>query len=188
MPWLALPLALGMVVALAALITVLQALCFGPPTPDAQGAPDGWREAAAAAPLWLHLAVAAHPGAGHAGGAGRHAAAGRTGDRMSALGLIRAGTPQGARPFERFVLTAEAWAQLPAALGAEPSLALLALWAEPGMVHAAFLDDDSGAVLLASAPAEGGRYAALSPARPGAIRFERADPRPLGAGRGGRGR
>ncbi len=58
-PWLALPLAIGMVVALAALVTVLQALCFGPPTPDAAGALDGWREAAAAAPLWLHLAVAA---------------------------------------------------------------------------------------------------------------------------------
>jgi hydrogenase-4 component F len=53
------PLALGMVVAMAALVTVLQALCFGPPTPDAADAPDGWREAAAAAPLWLHLAVAA---------------------------------------------------------------------------------------------------------------------------------
>lgn len=58
-PWLALLLATGMVTALAALITVLQQMCFGPPTPDAAGALDGWREAAAAAPLWLHLAVAA---------------------------------------------------------------------------------------------------------------------------------
>jgi hydrogenase-4 component F len=58
-PWLALLLAAGMVTALAALITVLQQMCFGPPTPDAAGALDGWREAAAAAPLWLHLAVAA---------------------------------------------------------------------------------------------------------------------------------
>jgi len=57
-PWLALLLALGMVTALAALITVLQAMCFGPPTPDAATALDGWRESAAAAPLWLHLAVA----------------------------------------------------------------------------------------------------------------------------------
>jgi hypothetical protein len=59
MPWLAVLLALGMITALAALITVLQALCFGDPTPDAAGALDGWREAAAAAPLWLHLAMAA---------------------------------------------------------------------------------------------------------------------------------
>lgn len=58
-PWLAAVLALGMVTALAALITVLQAMCFGPPTPDAATALDGWRESAAAAPLWLHLAVAA---------------------------------------------------------------------------------------------------------------------------------
>ncbi len=58
-PWLALLLVLGMVTAFAALITVLQAMCFGAPTPDAAGALDGWREAAAAAPLWLHLAVAA---------------------------------------------------------------------------------------------------------------------------------
>jgi hydrogenase-4 component F len=57
-PWLAILLALGMVTALAALITVLQGLCFGAPTPDAAGALDGWREVAAAAPLWLHLAVA----------------------------------------------------------------------------------------------------------------------------------
>ncbi|HWT08138.1 MAG TPA: hydrogenase 4 subunit F, partial [Roseomonas sp.] len=58
-PWLAILLALGMVTALAALITVLQALCFGAPTPDSGGALDGWREVAAAAPLWLHLAMAA---------------------------------------------------------------------------------------------------------------------------------
>jgi Ni,Fe-hydrogenase III large subunit len=92
---------------------------------------------------------------------------------MSALGLIRSGVAQGARPFERFVLTAEAWAQLPAALVAEPALALLGMWAEPTVVHAAFLDEEGGTVLLVSAPAEGGRYTALSPARPGAIRFER---------------
>ncbi|HWT08139.1 MAG TPA: hydrogenase expression protein HypE [Roseomonas sp.] len=92
---------------------------------------------------------------------------------MTARALIAAGTPQGARPFERFLLTAEAWSRLPAALAAEPGLALLALWAEPGLVHAAFLDEADAAVLLATAPAEGGRYAALSPARPGAIRFER---------------
>lgn len=92
---------------------------------------------------------------------------------MTASALIRAGAPQGARPFERFALTAEAWSRLPAALAEEPSLALMALWAEPGVVHAAFYEEASGTVLLASAPAEGGRYAALSPARPGAIRFER---------------
>ena len=92
---------------------------------------------------------------------------------MSASALIRAGVPQGAQPHERHLLTAEAWSRLPEALRDEASLALLALWAEPGLVHAAFLDEARGAVLLASAPAEAGRYAALSPVRPGAIRFER---------------
>ena len=58
-PWLAALLAVGMVTAFAALVTVAQAMGFGTPTPDAAGALDGWREAAAAVPLWLHLAVAA---------------------------------------------------------------------------------------------------------------------------------
>ncbi len=92
---------------------------------------------------------------------------------MSASTIIRAGVPQGARPFERYLLAKDAWARLPAALLDEPGLALLALWAEPAMVHAAFLEEASTTVLLASVPAEGGRYAALSPARPGAVRFER---------------
>ncbi|MBW6396286.1 hydrogenase 4 subunit F [Roseomonas sp. HJA6] len=59
-PWLAIPLAIGMVTALAALITVLQAMCFGAPTPDVpNGSPKGWQEMVAATPLWLHLVVAA---------------------------------------------------------------------------------------------------------------------------------
>lgn len=58
-PWLALALAAGMVVALAALVSVLQALCFGDPTPDVTAPAEGWRAWAAAAPLWLHLAVVA---------------------------------------------------------------------------------------------------------------------------------
>jgi Ni,Fe-hydrogenase III large subunit len=93
--------------------------------------------------------------------------------------LIRGGAPQGLRtaglsPAERYVLTAEGWSRLPEALAAERGLALLALWGGPGMVHAAFLDEaEEGAALLVSAPASGGRYAALSPVRPGAVRFER---------------
>lgn len=83
---------------------------------------------------------------------------------MSAIAFIRAGAPQGG---DRFLLSAADWARLPGLLAKEP---LLALWAEPGLVHAAFLDDG---VVIASAPAERGRYAALSPVRPGAIRFER---------------
>lgn len=90
------------------------------------------------------------------------------------LALLDSAPESGCRPFPRRLLTAAQWAALPEALAATPTAALLALWAEPGFVHAAFLHEAEGCVLLASAPAEGGRYAALSPARPGAQLFERA--------------
>jgi hydrogenase-4 component F len=54
-PWLAATLALGLVVAMTALIHTLQALCFGTASPDLAAATGG---AAVLAPLWLHLAVA----------------------------------------------------------------------------------------------------------------------------------
>ena len=61
-PWLVLPMALGLLVAAAALIRALHALCLGVPTPDqpvrsAFALPGGtlW----ATAPVWLHLALAA---------------------------------------------------------------------------------------------------------------------------------
>ena len=92
--------------------------------------------------------------------------------------LIRRGAPQGCRPFERFLLPPSGFAALPAALAQEPTLALLSLWAEPATAHAAFLDEapeeGGSGLLIASCPAEGGHYPALSPARPGAVRFERA--------------
>jgi Ni,Fe-hydrogenase III large subunit len=86
--------------------------------------------------------------------------------------LIRRGAPQGCVPFERFLLAPAHFAGLRDALASEPSLALLSLWAEPGFVHAAFLDEEAGGLLLATCPAEA-RYPALSPVRPGAVRFER---------------
>jgi hydrogenase-4 component F len=54
-PWLAVVLALGLVVAMTALIHTLQALCFGAATPDVAPAGHGL---AVLVPLWLHLAVA----------------------------------------------------------------------------------------------------------------------------------
>ncbi|MGX9966422.1 hydrogenase large subunit [Roseomonas sp. F4] len=92
---------------------------------------------------------------------------------MKASTIIRRGTPQPCRPVPRHLLSPTDFALLSAGLIEEPTLALLSLWAEPAMVHAAFLDEESGALLLASTPAEGGLYPALSPARPGAVRFER---------------
>jgi len=88
--------------------------------------------------------------------------------------LIRRGAPQGCRPFERFLLTPTAFAALRDALPAEPTLALLSLWAEPASVHATFLDEAQGGLVLASCPASEGAYPALSPVRPGAVRLERA--------------
>jgi Ni,Fe-hydrogenase III large subunit len=85
--------------------------------------------------------------------------------------IIRAGAATGCRPWPRFVLGAEAWAALAAAHDGG-GVALLALWAEPGVVHAAFQEAEGG-VLLASRAAPDGRYAALSPAWPAAP-FERA--------------
>lgn len=90
-----------------------------------------------------------------------------------ASGLIRRGAPQGCAPFERFLLPRAQFAALGAALPQEPSLALLSLWADPAEVHAAFLDEAAGGLLLASCAVAEGLYPALSPARPGAVRFER---------------
>ena len=91
-------------------------------------------------------------------------------EARSAGAIIRAGAATGCRPWPRFVLGAEAWAAVAASDGG--GFALLALWAEPGVVHAAFQEADGG-VLLASCAAPDGRYAALSPTWP-ATPFERA--------------
>jgi Ni,Fe-hydrogenase III large subunit len=86
--------------------------------------------------------------------------------------IIRAGATTGCGPWPRFVLGAEAWGALATAAAADDGGGtLLALWAEPGMVHAAFGDVNAG-ILLASCAAPEGRYAALSPGWPAAP-FER---------------
>jgi Ni,Fe-hydrogenase III large subunit len=91
---------------------------------------------------------------------------------MTPLAIIEAGAPQACAPHGRYLLTRPAWAALAAALAVEEATDLLSLWAEPGFVHAAFWA--SGRLVLASCAAAEGRYPALSPARPGAARFERA--------------
>ncbi len=57
---------------------------------------------------------------------------------------------------------------------ATPGLDLLALWAEPGRAHAAWLDPATLAITRASLPAVAGRFPALSPRHPAAAWFERA--------------
>ncbi|PWC29747.1 hydrogenase 4 subunit F [Pseudoroseomonas aestuarii] len=59
LPWLALPLGLGLLVAALALLRTLQDLCFGPATADAPGAPPpALGEWAVLAPAQLHLLLA----------------------------------------------------------------------------------------------------------------------------------
>lgn len=53
LPWLALPLGLGILVGAWALLMRLQSLCFGPPSPDRGPAPTGLM----LAPVWLHLGI-----------------------------------------------------------------------------------------------------------------------------------
>lgn len=90
---------------------------------------------------------------------------------LPASRFIRTGVPAPCAGAERFVLSSQAWRDLPAALRADPALDLIALWADPGHVHALF---GAASPLIASVPVEAGLYGALSPARPGAALFERA--------------
>ena len=90
---------------------------------------------------------------------------------MTALELIRAGFPEACRPWPRFSLLPAEWAALAARLAEDPAPVLLGLWADTQQVHALFRDRDGA--LIASVAVEGGRYPALSTARPVASRFER---------------
>jgi Ni,Fe-hydrogenase III large subunit len=91
----------------------------------------------------------------------------------SASALIRATATEPCLPWPRHVLAPADWVQMAAALADEPTLALLALWADTGHVHAILLDEGAGEPLLVSSPIEAGRYAALSPSRPLSAWFER---------------
>lgn len=84
--------------------------------------------------------------------------------------IIEAGIRMGCTPWPRFLLDARRWS----ALAPAPGLALLGLWAEADVAHAAFLDEARRDVLIASVSAEGGRIPALSPLWPSAALFERA--------------
>ena len=86
--------------------------------------------------------------------------------------FIRAAQKEELRPYPRFLLSADEWQALSAALVETPHPALLALWAESDRVHALF-QDENGDLLPVASPVVNGAYAALSPARPAAIGFER---------------
>ncbi|MBL6458535.1 nickel-dependent hydrogenase large subunit [Belnapia sp. T6] len=87
------------------------------------------------------------------------------------LRLIRHGQEQPCRPHPRHLLDRSQWAALVEALAASPEVALLGLWAEPAMVHAALVIGTE--IRLVSCAAPEGRYQGLSPVRPAAAWFER---------------
>jgi Ni,Fe-hydrogenase III large subunit len=92
---------------------------------------------------------------------------------MNASALIRSAATEPCLPWPRHVLPPADWAQMAAVLADEPTLALLALWADTGHVHAILIDEAVGEPLLASTTIEAGVYAALSPSRPLTAWFER---------------
>jgi Ni,Fe-hydrogenase III large subunit/Ni,Fe-hydrogenase III component G len=92
---------------------------------------------------------------------------------MTASEIILAGERQNARPWPRHTLTQAAWREMAAALADEPTLALLALWADSAAIYALFLDETSGAILPVSTALDDGAYPALSPTRPVAAWMER---------------
>jgi hypothetical protein len=92
---------------------------------------------------------------------------------MTASSIIAAAAVAPCRPWPRHVLTAEEWSAMATALDAEPSLELLALWADQAQVHALFHDAQTNRILPASVGTIARGYGALSPHRRAAIWFER---------------
>lgn len=92
---------------------------------------------------------------------------------LLATTVIRAAPALPCQPWPRHLLDGDAWRAMVDAMPAEPSLALIGLWADAAHIHALFLDDRTLQPLAASVAVEAGRYLALSPVRPGAILFER---------------
>jgi Ni,Fe-hydrogenase III large subunit len=89
------------------------------------------------------------------------------------LDFLAMGEPMGQRPWPRFRLTREQWLELAMHLTIA-DWPLLGLWAEPAEVHAAFFEETSGAMAVASLPCPDRRFPSLAGVRPGALRLERA--------------
>ncbi|HTH15654.1 MAG TPA: nickel-dependent hydrogenase large subunit [Magnetospirillum sp.] len=79
----------------------------------------------------------------------------------------------GHKPWPRFQLDLPGWRSFEDRLAAADWV-LLAEWAEPNEVHAAFRDEQTGDIAVVSHPCLNHRFVALGKRRPGAIRMERA--------------
>jgi Ni,Fe-hydrogenase III large subunit len=78
------------------------------------------------------------------------------------------------RPWPRAELDGDGWRALLQRLETTPDWSLIGLWAEPSRVHLTLRDDPNGDIAVFSLAAPEGRYPAVSPVRPGALRLERA--------------
>jgi Ni,Fe-hydrogenase III large subunit len=92
---------------------------------------------------------------------------------VNASDMLRAAPTELCQPWLRHLLAFADWRDMAACLPQEPSLALLALWADTQRVHALFHDEAAGEFIPASVKVEAGHYPALSPYRPAAAWFER---------------
>jgi Ni,Fe-hydrogenase III large subunit len=94
-------------------------------------------------------------------------------DGSDLLDFLARGETVAQRPWPRFRLARAQWLDLLTHL-AVADWALLALWAEPDEVHAAFCDAAGDAVATASLACPEGSFPSLATLRPGAMRLERA--------------
>ncbi|MBM3572860.1 MAG: hydrogenase expression protein HypE, partial [Alphaproteobacteria bacterium] len=76
-------------------------------------------------------------------------------------------------PWPRYQLTRPGWQALIARLARE-DWSLLGLWGDAGQIHTALRNDSDGAIAVATLDCPDRRFPSLSPARPGALRLERA--------------
>jgi Ni,Fe-hydrogenase III large subunit len=95
------------------------------------------------------------------------------GNAVDLLDFLTGGEATAQRPWPRRRLTRTLWLDVATHL-AVVDWALIGLWAEPAEVHAALLDQTSGAVAVASLPCPDGSFPSLAGVRPGAQRLERA--------------
>ncbi|MCW5774180.1 MAG: NADH-quinone oxidoreductase subunit C [Rhodospirillaceae bacterium] len=97
-----------------------------------------------------------------------------TNTNSALLTVLGVGQPvTGHRPWSRFVVTAETWNALLAGL-AKGRWTLLGLWGEPGMVHLAAHEFETGTPGIASLPCSAGEFPSVGRWHPPAQRLERA--------------
>jgi len=97
-----------------------------------------------------------------------------TNTNSALLTVLGVGQPvTGHRPWLRFVVTAETWNVLLAGL-AKSRWSLLGLWGEPGMVHLAAHEFETGTPGIASLPCPAGEFPSVGRWHPPAQRLERA--------------